>query len=350
VAAREVREHELHVYEEAGRYIVRDEVLGYLSELECRAGNWELAERYAREGYEIDVESGRLSGHGHQLFPNALVAAHRGIVDRARSDAEQGLRLCLENGDRLDASCHRWVLGFLELSVSDPSAAFGYLEPVIEYLDDLGAAEPGIIPCIPDAVEALVGLGRTDEADPYVARLEEQGRTLNRPWALATSLRCRGLILADRGVIPEAMEALDRALQEHDLVPQPFDRARTLLVRGEVARRAKKKQLARTSFQQALMAFDALGASLWSERARAGLERVGGGARSPQHGLSPTERRIADLVAEGRTNREIAAALFVSVKTVEANLSRIYDKMGVRSRSELTRRIILTERAANERA
>jgi DNA-binding NarL/FixJ family response regulator len=110
-----------------------------------------------------------------------------------------------------------------------------------------------------------------------------------------------------------------------------------------VQRRAKQKKPARTSLEEALAVFDELGARLWSQRARVGLERTGGAGGSGE--LSPTERRVAELVAEGRTNKEVAQALFVSVKTVEANLSRIYHKMGVRSRSELTRRIAAPQEA-----
>jgi DNA-binding CsgD family transcriptional regulator len=344
--ARDILQGELRAHEERGRYIVRDEALAYLAELECRAGNWDLADRYASEAFEIDVESARLSGRGHMLFPKALTAAHRGRVDEARSAAEEGVRRCLEYEDLLDVSCHRWVLGFLELSLSEPAAAMRHLQPVLEYLDTLASAEPCIILCLPDAVEALVALGRADEAGDLVDRLEEQGREMDRPWARATALRGRGLLLAHRGAVLEAIDVLDEALREHELARQPFDRARTLLIKGEAERRAKQKKPAQTSLEEALAVFDDLGARLWSQRARAGLERTGGSGGSGQ--LSPTERRVAELVAEGRTNKEVAEALFVSVKTVEANLSRIYHKLGVRSRSELTRRLARSEQVSDE--
>jgi DNA-binding CsgD family transcriptional regulator len=333
-AARDVLEKQLQAYEERGQYIVRDEVLGYLAEVECRAGNYDLAERYAREGYEIDLESGRSTSKGHQLFPKALVAAHQGRVEEARADAEEGLRLCLEDDDRLDASCHRSVLGFLELSLSDPSAALRHLEPALEYLDALGSPEPGIIPCVPDAVEALATLGRLDEADRLVDRLEEQGRMLDRPWADATALRCRGLLMAHRGDPVGALETLDKALAKHERVPQPFDRARTLLVKGEAERRVKKKAAARSSLEQALGVFEELGAPLWSTRARNELDRIGGRPPSPAH-LTGTERQVAELVAEGKTNAEVAGQLFMSIHTVRSNLRRIYGKLEVRHRSEL---------------
>jgi DNA-binding CsgD family transcriptional regulator len=341
-AAREVLHQELTEYERLGRYVVRGELLTYLAEVECRAGNWDVAARHAQEAYDIDVEAGWLLGLGHLLFPRALVAAHTGDTDAARSDAEEGLRQSLRNEDMLDASCNRAVLGFLELSLSNPTAAIERLEPVLAFLDEMGSPEPGIIPCVPDAIEALVSLGRLDEAEALLGRLERQGRTLDRPWAIATAARGRGLLTAARGDLTGASSALERALVEHRRVPQPFELARTLLVKGEVERRAKQKRAARSTLEQALGLFQSLGAPLWGQRARDDLARVGG-AVLPSNQLTPTEQRIAQLVGEGKKNREVADVLFISVKTVEANLSRIFHKLGVRSRTELTRRIATTD-------
>jgi DNA-binding CsgD family transcriptional regulator/exonuclease VII small subunit len=337
-AAREVLRHELTGYEQLGRYVVRAELLTYLAEVECRAGNWDVAAGHAQEAYDIDVESGWVLGQGHTLFPKALVAALRGDADAARSDAEEGLRQSLRNQDLLDASCNRAVLGFLELSLSNPTAALQRLEPVLAFLDELGSPEPGIIPCLPDAVEALISLGRLEEAEALVERLERQGRTLDRPWAIATAARGRGLLAAGRGDLVAARSALEQALVEHMRVPQPLELARTLLVKGEVERRAKQKRAARAALEHALGLFQTLGAPLWEQRAQDGLARAGS-AVLPSGELTPTEQRIAHLVGEGKKNREVAEALFISVKTVEANLSRIFDKLGVRSRTELARRI-----------
>jgi tetratricopeptide (TPR) repeat protein len=167
-----VLRQELAEYERLGRYVVRDELLCYLAEVECRAGNWEAAARHAQEAYEIDVESGRVLGQGHMLFPRALIAALTGDVDAARSDAEEGLRRCLRNEDILDATCHRAVLGFLELSLSNPIAAMERLEPALAFLGEMGSPEPGIIPVAPDAIEALVAVGRLEEAEALLDRLE----------------------------------------------------------------------------------------------------------------------------------------------------------------------------------
>jgi len=191
---------------------------------------------------------------------------------------------------------------------------------------------------VPDAIEALVALGDLGHANALLQEHERKARTQNRPWALATAARCRGLVAAAGGDLPEAIKALDQALGHHEDVSQPFDLGRTLLVAGEVNRRAKRKRAARLAFQRALELFEEVGAPLWTAKAEAGLNRTGARAAEPAS-LSPTERRIANLVAEGRTNREVADALFISVKTVEANLSRVYHKLGVRSRTQLTRRI-----------
>jgi DNA-binding CsgD family transcriptional regulator len=177
-----------------------------------------------------------------------------------------------------------------------------------------------------------------------VDRLEEQGRMLDRPWANATALRCRGLLLAHRGDPLGALEKLDMALDEHRRAPQPFDRARTLLVKGEVERRVKKKAAARSSLEQALSVFEELGAPLWSRRARTELDRIGGRPPSPAH-LTGTERQVAELVAEGKTNAEVAGQLFMSIHTVRSNLRRIYGKLGVRHRSELANRLRGTDPA-----
>jgi DNA-binding CsgD family transcriptional regulator/exonuclease VII small subunit len=223
----------------------------------------------------------------------------------------------------------------------NPAAVIGRLEPVLAFLDGMGSPEPGVIPCVPDAIEALVSLGRLGEAETLLERLERQGRTMDRPWAIAAAARGRGLLTAARGDLSAARSALEQALTEHGRVPQPFELARTLLVKGEVERRAKQKRAARSTLEQALGIFQTLGATTWAQRARDDLVRVGG-AVLPSGELTPTEQRIAQLVGEGKKNREVADALFISVKTVEANLSRIFHKLGVRSRTELTRRIAAT--------
>jgi DNA-binding CsgD family transcriptional regulator/exonuclease VII small subunit len=337
--ARRVFEHELAEYEKHAMYTVRQEVLCYLAELECRAGRWEIAAGYAAEAMETVIESGQTETQAHvALFNQALAAAHLGHVDDARSWASEGVRLALKNDDLFNANWNRAVLGFLELSSSNFEQAHANLEPVVEYLERMRSAEPGFIPCIPDEVEALVALGRVEEAEPLVDRLEAQGRALDRAWALATGARCRGLIAAARGDLEAAHLALERALEEHERVAQPFERARSLLILGRIERRAKQKRAARSSIERARDVFSELGASLWSALAESELARIGGRPARPLE-LTATEQEVARLVAEGRTNREVADALFMSPSTVQANLKRIFGKLGVRSRTELAARV-----------
>jgi DNA-binding CsgD family transcriptional regulator len=157
-------------------------------------------------------------------------------------------------------------------------------------------------------------------------------------WALATGGRCQGLLASARGDTDEAIRSLDVALREHDRLQDPFEQARTELVLGSVLRRAKQRHAAGEVMDRALRTFERLGAPLWAERAKGEIARIGlrGGG---EFGLTPTEERVAKMVTAGHTNREIADALFISVKTVEANLSRTYSKLGVRSRTELVRKL-----------
>ena len=189
-----------------------------------------------------------------------------------------------------------------------------------------------------DEIEALLALGRVDDAAEKTVALEARARELGRRPLVAIAGRCRGLVDAARNDHDSALAALERSLAEWDSLPMPFERGRTLLVLGQVQRRAKQKRAARESLESALATFDELGARLWAEKARAELARVSG--RAPAGGLTPTEQQIAELVAEGRSNKEVAAALFVTVKTIERNLSRIYKKLGARSRAELARRFV----------
>src|SRR3990170_648984 len=229
-------------------------------------------------------------------------------------------------------------MGFLELSLGDAAAAHDWLAPAVQMTERMELREPGAFPFVPDEVEALVALGELEPAERLTERLDEQGRALNRPLALATAARCRGLITGARGDLAGAEEHLQRALREHTRTQQPFELGRTLLVAGAVRRRMRQKKGARDLIQRALTTFDDLGAPLWADRARRELARIGGRAPTST-GLTPTESQIAHLVAEGRTNREVAKALFVSVHTVEANLKRVYRKLDVRSRTELARKL-----------
>jgi DNA-binding CsgD family transcriptional regulator len=145
-------------------------------------------------------------------------------------------------------------------------------------------------------------------------------------------------VAAAEGDNDAALVSLARSLALWETLQVPFERARALLLLGEAQRRAKARGDARRTLTAALAAFDAIGAAGWSERTRGEIARLGGRTRSDDE-LTPAELRIAQLVAAGKTNKEAAAALFVTVGTVEAALTRIYRKLDVRSRTELARKL-----------
>jgi DNA-binding CsgD family transcriptional regulator len=306
----------------------------HLAELECRAGNWDAATEHARESMAAAqrLMGTMLSSEGH--FAVGLVEAHLGRADSARLAALEGLRVAEASGEILLMILNLSVLGFLELSLGRPAEAEAYLSRAVELEDAMGVREPAYFRVVPDEVEALVALGRLDEAEALLGPFEEAGRNLDRAWTLATGARCRALVLAARGDLADASAAADEAVREHDRLPLPFELGRTLLVRGAVERRAKRKREARDTLTKALEIFDGLGAALWADKTREELARIGGRAPSSLE-LTPTEDRVAALVAAGSTNREVADALFISIHTVEANLKRIYRKLGVRSRTEM---------------
>jgi DNA-binding CsgD family transcriptional regulator len=163
---------------------------------------------------------------------------------------------------------------------------------------------------------------------------EARARELDRPWALATAARCRGLLAAARDELDVARAALAESLAHQARVAEPFEAARAELALGSVLRRLQRKSAARATLERARGTFAGLGARLWAEAAERELRRIGGRAAATTT-LSETERRIVELVAAGRTNGEVAASLHVSAKTVEWNLTKVFRKVGVRSRTEL---------------
>jgi DNA-binding CsgD family transcriptional regulator len=231
-----------------------------------------------------------------------------------------------------------WALGLLELSVDRPGETARLIAPLRERLLAGGVGEPGAMRFLADEIEALLALGRVDVAEPLLAWLEARGEALGRASGLAAAFRCRGLLDAAQGRHDAALAGFERGLSVHDRLPMPFERARTLLAFGATLRRAKQRSASRDALAQAAAAFQQLGAAQWVERARAEMARIGG-RRPIGAALTPTERRVAELASQGRSNKEIAAALFVTPKTVDTQLSRIYGKLGVHSRTALAHRL-----------
>ena len=306
----------------------------YLGVVEWRAGNWEASDRHAATSLELGAQLGPVLPP-HE-YPMAIIAAHRGRIGEARTIAERAFAHAGAEGITVAQSGHGWVLGFVELSLGDASAALPHLRRAVENREAF-VLEPAMREELGDALEALIAVGELDEADAMIATWDDRARHLDRAWALAVLTRCRGLLAAARGDLDGALASFDDALAEHARTRDPFQHARTLLALGRTQRRAKRRGAARATLTDALERFEGVGAPLWAEQARAELARLGG--RSPSAGeLTESESRIAELVAEGRTNREVAAALFLEVHSVETALTRVYRKLGVRSRAELARR------------
>ena len=318
-----------------------------LAQADCLLGDFERARRDTEAAREIGEQAGQDTFVAYALAVRAYADAHCGRPEEARQAAAAALELAVKTQMTLAKHFATAALGLLELTLGRAEDAAARLAPLVEFARTEQTAEPGVTRFVPDHVEALVELGRLGEAEELLGWYEANARRLKRRGALASALRCRGLLAATAGELDGALMLFEQALEEHDAAPAPFDRARTVLAHGAALRRAKRKAEARAALEAAVAAFEALDAAVLADRARSELARIGGRRRS-DGGLTATERQIAELVAEGRSNKEVAAAVFVSVKTVEANLSRVYAKLGIRSRAALASALQVRERAGKE--
>jgi DNA-binding CsgD family transcriptional regulator len=306
--------------------------LSHLPQLELWSGHWQAADERAREHFDLAAELGLESQRRQALYNLALVHAHQGRVPEARAEISEALEAAAGDGDLWTQTIVVPVLGFLELSLGNLPEAVRHLVLGSELRDQVGQVSPRRHD--EDLVESLVGVGDVPRATAALEAMEARAEQFGRHSALANAARSRALVAAASGDLDAAVAAIDRAFTEHDLATILFDRARTLLVFGQIRRRRRERGAAKVAFESALAIFEELGARLWADRTRDELARVGL-RRSPGTGLTENERRVAELTASGMTNREVAAALFLSPKTVEANLSRAYGKLGVASRAEL---------------
>jgi DNA-binding CsgD family transcriptional regulator len=311
-------------------------LLSQMSETATWSGDWVTALGQAKEAHTIALQTGQELIRSSVLYTRALVEAHLGLVDEARQSALDGLELAKNAGSVLAMMLNQTVLGFVELSVDDAAGAHGYLAPLVAWSEVVGLREPGVLRFVPDEVEALVALGELEKADELLKAFEADAARLDRTWAILAGARCRALLTAAGGDSGGARLALLRTLELTGASVPPFERARAQLVLGSIQRRTRHRKDARVTLGAAMEIFERLGAKLWS--AKAGRLLATSGGRVPGQ-LTPAELRVAELVAGGATNREAADQLFVSVRAVEVHLTSIYRKLGIRSRTELARRI-----------
>jgi DNA-binding CsgD family transcriptional regulator len=274
----------------------------------------------------------------------ALIETDLGLVEQARASAEEGLaEMQLVRNDVFCLLC-RGVLGRLELALGKVQEAGSYLSELPAQMISSGLNDP-TQPIWADAIETLVILGELEQARTYLDTYEQHSRRIKSGWAAACAARCRGQLAAAQGDVAAALDAFAASLTELDPTPYTFERGRTLLALGVVRRQVMQKRAARDALAQALGIFEGLGARLWADKTRAELARISG-RRADGDQLTETEARVAELAAAGRSNREIAAELFMGVSTVESHLSRVYRKLGVRSRAGLGPRLETVVKAA----
>ena len=310
--------------------------LWYLAIVELRAGHLVLAGEYAERARELGLLYGREEDETPQdLYPLMLVAAHRGDLDRARELAA----VMSDRAQRHAAAIRAAVAmpGVVDFWSGDAAAAVARFDKAERIADAADGAEPTMNWWRAEQVEALLELGRVDDAVERLDAWEASARRVEREWVLAHVTRCRGLVAAARGDVDGALALLAEAVERHEAVGDPFGRARALLALGAARRRDRQKRPSRDAIEAARAGFAEMGAARWAERAQDELGRIGG--RTRVEGLTPAERRVADLVAAGRTNAEVAATLFLAERTVASHLTHVYAKLGVRSRTELARKL-----------
>lgn len=299
--------------------------------IELVAGRLVSAAVHAERAFEINAEYG--GSDSAVAWAVANIAALRGDFERAQETLDSRSRHL--EGSPWFVPHFETVRGVVASLQEAPERAVEHFARAEAGLAAIGSREPNLARWRADYIETLLRLGRVDDALALLEPWEAEGARLGREPVLAQALRCRGLVAATRGDIALASSLLDEAAAKHAAAGDELGRGRALLALGVARRRARQKRASREALSDALGVLVECGATPWVERARSELARIGG--RTRQEGLTPAERRVAALVAEGRTNREVAAMLFLGERTVETHLSHVYAKLGIRSRTELAR-------------
>jgi DNA-binding CsgD family transcriptional regulator len=296
------------------------------------------AARHAADCYERAEQMGAEPMRIVGLAARGGVAALRGREAEARADLGLAIELAERRASPTLAELPATMLGHLEVSLGNYAQALVVLRKCLDRFDTVAVTEVSTTGYLPDAIEALVAVGRLDDAEPLIEAMETHGRRLDRPWMLALGGRCRAMWLAARGDLDEALRVAEAAMELHERLPMPLERNRTRMFVGQLQRRRRQRGTAAQTLAAVATGFEELGASLWAARAREELARASVAARS-EPGLTESGQRVAEFVAGGLSNRDVAAKLFVSQKTVEHNLTQVYRKLEIRSRAELGRRL-----------
>ncbi|MGO8875564.1 MAG: AAA family ATPase [Acidimicrobiales bacterium] len=310
-------------------------ILSHLCEIETWTGDWSRAAMWAAEATEVAARSEPGGLWQIAVYANAYLDVHLGELDRAREAAASMLARRGDSGPPLRELRGRMLLGFAAMSSGDSEEAVSQFGRADAALEAAGYREPVRYRFHADQTEAVIAVGDLDAASALLSRFEARAAVFPRPWILATAARCRGLLLSAGGDLEGAALAMDEALRQHERLEMPFERARTLLAQGQLLRRRKQRRAARTALSEALAVLERLGSPLWVARAHGELARVP--VRRAGAELTATEEEVGRLAASGMTNRQIAERAFLSTKTVEHNLARVYLKLQIHSRAELGR-------------
>lgn len=316
-------------------------LLHHLALVECLQGRFPEALKHATEAVSVADQDEQIPARTSALGRLALIHARVGDATAARETADAALGRRDSDGlgpAELSKSMARggemaiWARALASLFDGDAAGAANWLLPMAQVFRDAGYQSPGDTRFLPDTVEALVSVGDHEHAAEILGWMETM--PVARPAAAAALAMARAMVLAGEADFSGARTHLIEAIDALSRAESPFERGRALLMLGKVLRRSRSKTNARDMLEEAAEQFSRIGAAGWARTARGEAERIG---RRPANEFTNAEIRIATLVAEGHSNKEVAQRLFISTKTVEATLTRLYGKIGIRSRTELVR-------------
>ena len=312
----------------------------HLCELELRTGDLGAASLLLDEWAESSDYDVQFRPQYHRC--RALLASGRGDSAEAKRWATEAIERAVATRCRWDELEARRARAIAALLGAAPDEAVEDLQSVWEHCERQGVLEPGVFPVAPELVEALVELHAITAAEAVTERLHQLAEEQEHPWARAAGKRCRAMVTLASGQHDEVAAALLReAADDFERLGLRFDAARCQLALGRALRRARRWRDARETLEAAVAAFVALESPGWANRTRAELSRVGARHRRTDGAeLTPSERRVVELAADGLANKQIASTLYVTVNTVEVHLARAYAKLGVHSRSQLARAML----------
>src|SRR4051794_4388722 len=303
---------------------------------ELSASRFEAARSTATEGLSLARELKQQNSVGRHLATLAWLDAAQGHEQDCRDRCGEILHIASARGLGLQAASAHWALGLLELTLGRPEEAYRRLSRLLT--PGHGESHPGVaLLATPDLVESAVRISRAETARTALVPFERFAGPAAPYWARALATRSSAVVNGDR---PEVRDRFEGALELHGCAHRPWDEARTELLYGEHLRRTRRRVDARPHLRRAAEEFKRLGALPWEVRAQAELRATGETRQGHDVGskeeLTPQEFQIVTLVTSGLSNRDVAAHLFLSPRTVEYHLGKVYSRLGVASRADLS--------------